>query len=80
MSNLPKLKVRPMFKAGNENEVDICDIEQVKSRFDFAYETVILVEGQVINSYEELIELARQDKYKDREFLEVTLLPFIAGG
>ena len=78
MSKLPKLKVQSLFGSGNEP--DICDLEQAKNRFDYGSETIVLVEGQVVNSQEELIELASQDQYKDKEFLEVVLLPFIIGG
>ena len=76
MSKLPKLKIKPIFSTGAE--ADICDLEQAKNRFDYAYETIVLVEGQVVNSYEELVQIATQ--YQNKEFLEVTLLPFIAGG
>ena len=34
----------------------------------------------MINSYQELIQLAIQDRYKDKEFLEVILEPVIGGG
>ena len=73
MSKLPKLKVQSLFGSGNEP--DICDLEQAKNRFDYGSETIVLVEGQVVNSHEELIELASQDQYKDKEFLEVVLSP-----
>jgi len=41
---------------------------------------LVVVEGQVISSYEELAQLASRDDYKDREFLEVVLLPAISSG
>ena len=78
MSDLPKLKVQSLSNTGAE--ADICEIEQAKNRFEYSYDTVILVEGQVVNSYEELVEFASQDQYKDKEFLEITLLPLIVGG
>ena len=78
MSKLPKLKVQSPFESGNEG--DICDLEQAKRRFDYGSESVVLVDGQVANSYEELIQIATQKRYKDKEFLEVVLLPLIAGG
>lgn len=78
MSKLPKLKVQSPF--GSENEGDICDLEQAKNRFDYGSETVVLVDGQIVNSYEELVQIAAQERYKDKEFLEVVLLPLIAGG
>lgn len=78
MSKLPKLKVQSPFGSGNE--ADICDLEQAKNRFDYGYETMVLVEGQLVNSHEELVKLATREEYKDKEFLEVVLLPYIAGG
>ncbi len=77
MSKLPKLKIRLPF--GNPSE-DICDLEQAKYRFTYGGEIIVVVEGQVVNSYEQLVQLAAQDAYKDREFLEVELLPAIVGG
>ena len=77
---LPKLKVQPIFDS--KMEADVFDLEQARNRFFYGHETVVLVEGQVINSHAELIKLASQDQYKNKEFLEVTLLPntFIGGG
>ena len=43
-------------------------------------EDIIVAEGQVIKSYEELVQLATQDSYKDKEFLEVWLLAVEIGG
>ncbi len=38
------------------------------------------VEGQRIPTYDEFIRLISQDKYKDREYLEVVLVPAVEGG
>ena len=78
MSKLPKLKIQSLYGSGDE--ADICDLEQAKSRFDYGSDTIIVVEGQVISSYDELVQLAAMEKYQDQEFLEVVLMPFIAGG
>jgi len=78
MSKLPKLKVQSPFGSGNEG--DICNLEQARHRFDYGSESVVLVDGQVVNSYEELTQVVTQERYKDKEFLEVVLLPLIAGG
>lgn len=43
-------------------------------------EGVFLVEGQGVRSYDELVNIATQDKYKNKEFLEVKLLHIIGGG
>jgi hypothetical protein len=78
MSKLPKLKVQSLFESGGDS--DICEIEQAKHRFVYGTETIVMVEGQVVNSHEELVQLANQEPYKDKEFLEIVLLPFIIGG
>ncbi len=41
---------------------------------------IILVDGQRIRSYTELVRLAARDKYNNAEFIEVTPVLFIAGG
>ncbi len=78
MSKLPKLRVHPLLEPGNEG--DICDLEQAKHHFGYGSETIVLVDGQVVNSYEELVQIATQDRHQDKEFLEVVLLPLIVGG
>ena len=78
MSKLPKLKIHSLY--GPESEADICDLEQAKNRFNYDAGTIIVVEGQVVSSYDELVELTEMEKYKDQDFLQVVLMPFIAGG
>ena len=80
MPELPKLKMQPIFDS--KMEADVIDLEQAKNRFFYGHETVVLVEGQVVTSHAELVKLASQDQYKDKEFLEVTILPntFVGGG
>ena len=77
MSELPKLKIKIPFGYPNE---DFCDLEQARYRLNFLGGAVILVEGRAVQSYDELVEMANQDKYKDREFLEVVLLSDLASG
>ncbi len=77
MSRLPKLKVKLPFGDASE---DICELEQAKYRFTYSGEVLVVVEKQVVNSHEELVQLASRDDYKDKEFLEVELLPAIVGG
>ena len=77
MSKLPKLKIKLFL--GDTGE-DICELEQAKYRFTYGQEGMVVVEGQVVNSYEELVQLASRDDYKDKEFLEVELLPALIGG
>ena len=78
MPKLPKLRIKP--PPPNVAE-DIFDFEQARYRFNWGHEPfLILVEGQPVASYEELGELAKQDRFREKEFLEVELQPLLAGG
>ena len=76
MSPLPKLKIK--LPAGNSGE-DIFNLEQAKDRLNFD-DGIIMVEGQTVHSYEELLKLARRKDFRNREFLEVVLRQIIVGG
>ena len=78
MPKLPKLKVRTMRELKLVEEV--LDINQ--ARHLFYSEAHILVEGKRMLSHDELVKLAAQEEYRNREFLEVVLLPLeaAAGG
>ena len=82
MSPLPKLRIKIPF--GDPNEA-ICYLEQARYRFHYGHAgdeggVLVTVEVQVINSDEELVQLANREEYKDREFLNVELLPAISAG
>lgn len=76
MSRIPKLKIN--LPSGDQSEY-ICELEEAKYCLNFN-EGVFLVEGQGVRSYDELVNIATQDKYKNKEFLEVKLLHIIGGG
>jgi hypothetical protein len=75
---LPKLRI----KLPSPNSVeDICDLHEAQHRFNWGHEPfLILVEKKPVASYEELIEFAKLNRFKDKEFLEVELQPLLAGG
>jgi hypothetical protein len=53
-------------------------LEQAKSlNFDNG---IVLFDGIRVHSYEELVQLTSLEKYKNLEFIEIVLLPNIAGG
>ena len=81
MSNLPKLKVKWWSLAG-EGEETICDFEQAEDIvFSKGTWGIAFAEGEMVRSYEELVQLAAQDQHKDKGMLNVTLLvPEIGGG
>ena len=76
MPKLPKLKIlQPYWDVPEE----IRDFEAGKY-LPFCGHLYIVVEGEVISSYDELVQLAAEDRYKDKEFLEVRLLGITSGG
>ena len=78
MSTSPKLRIR--LPAPSETR-DICSLEQAQYRFNWGHDPfLIVVEGKAISSYHDLMELAKQDRFKDKEFLEVEVQPLLAGG
>ena len=78
MCRLPKLRIK---LSSQQVAQDTCSLEQSKYRFNWGHEPfLIVVEGQVIASYEELEELAKQERFKGREFLEVKLEDILIGG
>ena len=58
---------------------EICELEQAKSRLSFDGWSV-MVEGKQVRSYDELHQLACQEKFRDREFLQVVVLNKMIGG
>jgi molybdopterin converting factor small subunit len=71
----PKLIIK-IFGSASE---DVCELEQARYLLDFEGR-IITVEGQTVRSYDELVQIATQDKYQNKEFIEVVLLPPVAGG
>ena len=78
MSNLPKLRIKLPF--GNPDE-EIVDLEQARYRFHFGGDMVVLmIDGKAPQSYEELVQMVSQDKYKDKEFIDAEMLVEAATG
>ena len=81
MSKLPRLKVK--WWSLEAKEEIIIEFEQAKDEIFGNSDkwAVATAEGQAINSYEDLLQVAMQDKNKDKEVLNVMLLvPLIGGG
>ncbi len=77
MSRLPKLKViNPYW----DMPVEIREFEQGKYLPFGAGGILIVVEDRVIYSYDELVQLASEKRYQDREFLEVRFVEITGGG
>jgi hypothetical protein len=85
MSKLPKLKIKKHF-GGWPLQEKTCDLEQAGDILSRCWPgpdwigVLVTVEGQLVNSYEELVCLSIQACYRDREFLEVGLYPQAGGG
>ena len=77
MSGFPKLRVTHWIDGQPSQE--ILDFEQAPY-FLFHYDMIVAVEGEVIHSYEDLLELASQDRHRDKDFLLVELETVIGGG
>ena len=77
MSGFPKLKVTHLIDGQRSEEM--IDFEQAP-HFLFNYYVIVAVEGEVIRTYEELVQLASQDRFREKEFLEVQMETVIAGG
>ena len=77
MSSFHKLRVlKPSWDVAEE----IRDFKQGKY-LPFNTENMwIIVEDQVIGSYEDLVRIAADPRYKDKEFLEVRYVDIIIGG
>ena len=75
ISGLPKLSIK-LF--GHVNQ-EICELEQAKSRLSFDG-WAVTVEGKKVRSYDELYQLASQEKFRDKEFLQVVVLNRMIGG
>ena len=76
--HLPKLRIKLPSPSTAE---DICDLQEARHRFNWGHEPfLILVEKQPVASYEELVELVKRNRFKDKDLLEVELQPLLAGG
>jgi hypothetical protein len=58
---------------------EVCVLEQSGYIFDYQ-DKIVLVEGQKVNTFDEMFELVNQEKYRSRESLEVVLIPLVSGG
>lgn len=74
---VPKLKIKRSDGYPYEETREIEDARYLP--FDYhAHRSVVVVEGQVVISYEELLKVVKQ--YPDKEFIEVVILPQVHAG
>ncbi|MFH1487544.1 MAG: hypothetical protein ABII06_01450 [Pseudomonadota bacterium] len=77
MPKFPKLKVTHWIDGQATREE--LEFEQAPD-FLFNFDVLVVVEGTVVRSYEELLALASEDAFRDRAFLEVRMETVIGGG
>jgi hypothetical protein len=76
MSSLPKLKIK---LPGDDGKEYIFTLEEARNIIKFD-EAIFMVEGQGVHSYDALVNVASQDKFRGREYIEVVWLHMIDGG
>jgi PDZ domain-containing secreted protein len=72
---MPKLLIKFFGDPGE----DLCELEDAKYLLDFA-DRIVVVDGQEIRSYDELVKIVEQDKYRNQEIIEVVQIPAMTGG
>jgi hypothetical protein len=77
IQKLPKLKIKLPY---SHPDVEICSLEEAKYRLSYGQGVHVVVDGHAVNSYDELVSLAEQNCYREKEFIEVLILPMIGGG
>ena len=77
MARYPKLKV--IHWIDGQADRDIFQFEQARNFF-LNYDVLVVVEGTIVKSYAELMELATGAEHRDKDFLEVRMETIIGGG
>lgn len=86
MGDLPKIRIKKHWGGWPPDE-QIFDLDGAR---DFLCDywpsatnlvpVFVVVDGQLIQSYEELVKIVNQDKYRNKVYLEVGLYPVAGGG
>jgi hypothetical protein len=67
-----------MIKPLGYTNCTLCDLEHARNlNFSGA---IVLVDGRRVSSYDELVRLVSQNVYRNRETIEVVILPLVTGG
>jgi hypothetical protein len=80
--NLMPASKKLRIKLPSDSEArDVCSIEEARYRFNWGREPfVVIAEGEFVPCFDDLTKLAGEDRFKDREFLDVEIQPLLAGG
>lgn len=68
------------LKTFSGKEERIINIEEFKDWDYFDPHALVFVEKQLVNNYDELVELASSDDFKQKEILDVYFMITITGG
>ena len=71
--------LKVMIKDFGSIREDVCELDQAGYLFNLS-DKVVVVDGQKLQNYNDLIQLAARDKYKNKEYIEAVLLSLVAGG
>ena len=77
MIKLPKLKISGL---GWDTSGEIVDFDQARYLPFGGDDLIIMVEDRIVRSYDDLVQLANLEQYRDRENLEIKFLSVIVGG
>jgi hypothetical protein len=78
MAGAPKLLVKKYFGSATIQQMEFT-LDEAKGFLDYFWtkdgssNVIVSVDGQAIKSYEELVAVASQDRYKNKGFMEVGL-------
>jgi hypothetical protein len=78
MAGSPKLRVKKYFGSATIEQM-ILNLDEAQSNLGYFWtkdggsNIIVSVDGQTINSYEELVALASQDRYKNAAYIDVGL-------
>jgi hypothetical protein len=76
LESYPKMRI---IRESIENPVEIWDFEQAEN-LPFGKQQIVVVEGNLVNSYNEFLKLFKNREYQNKEYLEILLLPLVFGG
>ena len=77
--SLPRLRIRDI-RDYLVQDTEVCDLDRARDRIPFGGHLIVIVDGQVINSYEELVSIAARQEDGEAGPLDVVLLRAFAGG
>jgi PDZ domain-containing secreted protein len=72
---MPKLMIKYFGNLSGE----VSELEEARYLLNFD-EAIIVIEGQNVRSYDELVKIVSQERFKDKEFVEVMQMTLVQGG